>query len=133
MNLGTDKGPDKAATTLQRLKGLIQRLPKKLLILILLLIAYYFCLPKQLFRTPHATVVESRSGKLLGALIAEDGQWRFPVVDSVPYKFETCILNFEDAHFYWHPGFNPISIGKSFLANILAGKTVRGAVPLPNR
>ena len=130
MNLGTDKGPDKAATTLQRLKGLIQRLPKKLLIFILLLIAYYFCLPKQLFRTPHATVVESRSGKLLGALIAEDGQWRFPVVDSVPSKFETCILNFEDAHFYWHPGFNPISIGKSFLANILAGKTVRGGSTL---
>ncbi|MEQ9581779.1 MAG: hypothetical protein RIM68_06410, partial [Arenibacter sp.] len=71
--MGTDSDPDKGVTTLQRLKGLIQKHPKKLLILTLLLIAYYFCLPKQLFHTPHATVVESRSGKLLGALIAEDG------------------------------------------------------------
>ena len=130
MNLGTDKDSKKGKTTFLRLRGLIHRHPKKLLILTLLLIAYYFCLPKQLFHTPHATVVESKSGKLLGALIAEDGQWRFPVVDSVPYKFETCILNFEDAHFYRHPGFNPVSIGKAFIANILAGKTVRGGSTL---
>lgn len=130
MNLGTDKDSKKRTTTFLRLKGLIQKHPKKLLVLTLLLIAYNFCLPKQLFHTPHATVVESKSGKLLGALIAEDGQWRFPVVDSVPYKFETCILNFEDAHFYRHPGFNPVSIGKAFIANILAGKTVRGGSTL---
>ena len=130
MNLGTDKDSKKGITTFLRLKGLIQKHPKKLLILTLLLIAYYCCLPKQLFHTPHATVVESKSGKLLGALIAEDGQWRFPVVDSVPFKFETCILNFEDAHFYWHPGFNPVSIGKALIANILAGKTVRGGSTL---
>ena len=130
MNLGTDKDSKKGITTFLRLKGLIQKHPKKLLILTLLLIVYYCCLPKQLFHTPHATVVESKSGKLLGALIAEDGQWRFPVVDSVPYKFETCILNFEDAHFYRHPGFNPVSIGKALIANILAGKTVRGGSTL---
>ncbi|SMG32204.1 penicillin-binding protein 1C [Arenibacter troitsensis] len=130
MNLGTDKDSKKGITTFLRLKGLIQKHPRKLLILTSLLIAYYYCLPKQLFHTPHATVVESKSGKLLGALIAEDGQWRFPVVDSVPFKFETCILNFEDAHFYWHPGFNPVSIGKALIANILAGKTVRGGSTL---
>ncbi|WP_110354408.1 penicillin-binding protein 1C [Arenibacter sp. ARW7G5Y1] len=130
MNLGKDKGPGKGVKTYQRLWGLVQRHPKKILILVLLLVAYYFCLPNQLFHTPHATVVESKSGKLLGAVIAEDGQWRFPMVDSVPYKFEACILNFEDAHFYQHPGFNPVSISKAFIANILAGKTVRGGSTL---
>ena len=130
MNLGTDRNPVKRVTTFQRLEGLIRKHPKKLLILVLLLTAYYFCLPKQLFNAPHATVVESRSGKLLGALIAEDGQWRFPVVDSIPHRFETCILNFEDAHFYLHPGFNPVSISKAFIANILVGKTVRGGSTL---
>jgi len=130
MNLGTDRESNKGVATLQRLKGLITAHPKKLLFLSLFLIAYYFCLPKQLFNNPHATVVESKSGKLLGALIAEDGQWRFPVVDSVPYKFETCILNFEDAHFYLHPGFNPVSMSKALKANLLAGKTVRGGSTL---
>ena len=86
-----------------------------------------FLSSKILFDYPTATVVESREGVLLGAQIAEDEQWRFPLLDSVPHKFETCVLQFEDAHFYQHPGFNPISIAKAVKSNLSAGKTVRGA------
>ncbi len=100
--------------------------PKKLFVLTVLFIAYYFSLPEVLFEKPTATVIESKDGYLLGAKIADDGQWRFPVVDSVPYKFETCLLNFEDAYFYKHIGFNPISMGKAVIANINADHTVRG-------
>ena len=103
---------------------------KKLILLAVLLIAYYFCLPKELFKTPTATVVESRQGTLLGAKIADDGQWRFPVIDSVPSKFKTCLLEFEDAYFYKHFGFNPVSMAKAIRANISAGKTVRGGSTL---
>ncbi len=108
----------------------IKRHPKKLIVALIALIAYYFCLPKQLFKTPHATVIESKQGNLLGAMIAEDGQWRFPEVDSVPYKFKTCLLQFEDAYFYKHPGFNPASMAKAIGANLSAGKTVRGGSTL---
>ena len=104
--------------------------PKKLILFSLLLIAYYFCLPKQLFKVPTATVVESRQGTLIGAKIADDGQWRFPVVDSVPKKFETCLLQFEDGHFYHHFGFNPVSMAKAIRSNFAAGKTVRGGSTL---
>ena len=104
----------------------VRKHSKKLLLFLLVLIGYYFCLPKQLFNDPTATVVESRQGELLGAKIASDGQWRFPGLDSVPKKFKTCILQFEDSHFYQHPGFNPISIAKAISANISAGKHVRG-------
>lgn len=115
------------------MKGVISFLkthPKKLLFLVILLIIYYFSLPKTLFHAPTATVIESREGTLLGAMIADDGQWRFPVVDSVPHKFKTCLLQFEDAHFYGHPGFNPISMAKAIGTNISAGKTVRGGSTL---
>jgi len=113
-------------------KGLrfLKKHPKKLIVLAILLIVYYFCLPKQLFNSPTATVVESKNGTLLGAKIANDGQWRFPAVDSVPQKFKTCLLQFEDAHFYKHPGFNPVSIFKAIGQNIKAGKTVRGGSTL---
>ncbi len=104
----------------------IRKHPKKLFVLCLLSIAYYFCLPKTLFNKPTATVVESTNNSLLGATIAEDGQWRFPKVDSVPFKFKTCILKFEDAYFYKHPGFNPVSIVKAVKTNFSAGKTLRG-------
>ncbi|MEX0290997.1 MAG: penicillin-binding protein 1C [Flavobacteriaceae bacterium] len=108
----------------------IQKHPKKLLLSIILLIAYYFCLPEPLFNTPISTVIESREGKLLGAKIADDGQWRFPLSDSIPSKFRTCLLQFEDAHFYKHPGFNPVSMFKAISANISAGKVVRGGSTL---
>nr|WP_316927723.1 penicillin-binding protein 1C [Ochrovirga pacifica] len=64
---------------------------------------------------------------MLGATIADDEQWRFPAADSIPHKFKTCLLQFEDAYFYQHPGFNPIAIAKAVQTNIQQQKTVRGA------
>ncbi len=92
----------------------------------ILFIWYYFSLPKQLFNTPTSTVIESAEGELLGAKIAEDGQWRFPKKDSISTKFKECIVQFEDAHFYTHFGFNPVSIFKALQQNIKAGKVKRG-------
>ncbi|GGI56086.1 penicillin-binding protein 1C [Winogradskyella haliclonae] len=104
----------------------IKRHKLKSAIITIALIAYYFCLPKQLFKDPTATVITSNSDELLGALIADDGQWRFPKMDTIPEKFKTCILLFEDDYFYKHPGFNPISIFKALKQNISSGKVKRG-------
>ncbi|EAR02991.1 penicillin-binding protein 1C [Maribacter sp. HTCC2170] len=117
-------------TVKKRVLRFFKKHPKKLILIGSLLIAYYFSLPKTLFNSPTATVVESSEGQLLGAMIADDGQWRFPQVDSVPQKFKTCLLQFEDAHFYNHPGFNPISMSKAIVSNVKAGKTVRGGSTL---
>jgi penicillin-binding protein 1C len=104
----------------------VKRNKVKSWVIFVLFIAYYFCLPKQLFKDPTATVITSNSNELLGALIADDGQWRFPVSDSVPNKFKVCILQFEDEYFYKHPGFNPISIFKALKGNISSGSVKRG-------
>lgn len=108
----------------------IKRNKIKSIILALVLLAYYFCLPKQLFKDPTATVITSSNNTLLGAQIAKDGQWRFPKTDSIPEKFEICIINFEDEYFYKHPGFNPISIFKAFKQNINSGEVKRGGSTL---
>ncbi|TDQ25816.1 penicillin-binding protein 1C [Tenacibaculum caenipelagi] len=102
----------------------------KVIIISVFMVAYYFCLPKNLFDNPTSTVVTAKNNELLGAVIADDGQWRFPELDSVPKKFEYCILQFEDAYFYKHFGFNPISIGKAMIENIKAKKVVRGGSTL---
>lgn len=99
-------------------------------IILALLVWYWFCLPRQLFDASYATVIESREGDLLGARIADDGQWRFPAQDSVPYKFRQCIVYFEDQHFYSHPGFNPGSIVNAAKQNYKAGRVVRGGSTL---
>ena len=96
----------------------------------ILLLWYIFCLPSPLFKEGYATVVESREGKLLGGKIAPDGQWRFPERDTVPYKLREAILAFEDAHFYYHWGVNPISTAKALLTNLRHGHTVRGGSTL---
>jgi len=99
-------------------------------VVFLLLIAYYFCLPRTLFDSSYATVIECKDGELLGAKIADDGQWRFPQSDSVPEKFKTCIIAFEDQHFYKHLGINPVSIFKAFRENQKSGKVIRGGSTL---
>jgi penicillin-binding protein 1C len=82
--------------------------------------------PLPRFRSPLSTVVEANDGSLLGARIAEDGQWRFPAMELVPDKFEKSLLTFEDSWFYYHPGINPVSIFRAFVNNIKARKIVSG-------
>lgn len=98
----------------------------KSLLIFIFLIVYYFCLPQQLFKDPTATVITSSTDVLLGALIAEDGQWRFPESTQIPEKFKICIIQFEDEYFYKHPGFNPVSIIKALKGNLSSGSVKRG-------
>ena len=73
-----------------------------------LLLLWLFCLPRNLFGdTPYSTVVTDRNGHLLGARIADDGQWRFPPADSLPEKFVRALVEFEDRTFYRHIGVSP--------------------------
>ena len=95
-----------------------------------ILLVYYFSLPSPLFKVPYSTVVESEEGRLLGAKIANDGQWRFPENDTLPEKFKKCIVTFEDQHFYQHPGFNPVAVFNAMVQNFKAGKVVRGGSTL---
>ncbi|MCG8701272.1 MAG: transglycosylase domain-containing protein, partial [Bacteroidales bacterium] len=95
-------------------------------ILIILFIFYAFCLPKQLFNDPVSTVITDSENKLLGAKIADDGQWRFPHSDSIPDNFQKALVCFEDRYFFRHPGINPVSLARAFYLNIKYRKVVSG-------
>ncbi len=82
--------------------------------------------PMPRFGAPLSTVVLAGDGSLLGARIANDGQWRFPGPDEVPEKFEKALLTFEDRYFYFHPGINPVSVVRALVRNIKAGEIVSG-------
>lgn len=109
-----------------KIKNYIKKHKTKLSILAIGLIFYAFCLPNQLFKDSTSTVIISKEDKLLGAIIARDGQWRFPESKAIPEKFKTCLIQFEDEHFYKHPGFNPVSIFKALRENARSGKVKRG-------
>ena len=114
----------------KRISNYIKNNKKKSILGLILLVIYYFSLPRTLFVEPYSTVIESNDGELLGAKIARDGQWRFPANDSIPDKFKKCIVYFEDEHFYQHFGFNPVAMVKAIQQNQSAGKVVRGGSTL---
>lgn len=87
---------------------------------------YYVCLPDNIFNNTYSTIIEDENGLLMSAIIAEDGQWRFPPSNTIPSKFKTCIRLFEDEYFYYHPGVNPISIFRALKQNYRSKKIKSG-------
>lgn len=93
----------------------------------IILLLWLFCLPSDLFDgVPYSTVVTDRNGELLGARVADDGQWRFPPCDSLPEKFVKALIEFEDRSFYSHCGISPCAIVRATLQNIHNGHVVSG-------
>ncbi|HEY6913250.1 MAG TPA: penicillin-binding protein 1C [Paludibacter sp.] len=95
-----------------------------------LVVWFYFSLPKPLFQASYSTIIEDRNGNFMSARIAPDYQWRFPMSDSVPYKFRESIRCFEDEYFSYHLGVNPVSIVRAFGQYIKKGKVVSGGSTL---
>ena len=82
--------------------------------------------PRTLFPEACSTLLYSSDGQLLGARIAPDGQWRFPPADSLPGKFVTCLLTYEDKRFFRHSGVDPVAIVRAMRINLSRGKVVSG-------
>ena len=99
---------------------------KTLFFVSLMLVGFWFCLPNPLFNEPASMVLEDREGNLLDARIAKDGQWRFPFSDSLPDKYVSCLVEFEDRNFFWHAGVNPFAFGRATLQNITNRRVVSG-------
>lgn len=91
-----------------------------------LFLIWFFCLPKTLFNDPTSTVIFDRNGNLLGATIAEDGQWRFPYNPVVPHKYKTALIQFEDRGFESHWGVSIKGLSRAVYQNIKGGKKVSG-------
>ena len=98
----------------------------RLFLALVLLLFFYFTKQSVLFDTSYSTIITDKDGILLGAQIAQDGQWRFPPADSIPYKFKKTLLLFEDEYFYWHPGINPVSIFRALIQNMKENKKISG-------
>jgi len=102
---------------------------KKLIFFCLILtpfLLFWFCLPDPLFRTVYSTTVYDRNGQLLGARVSKNGEWQFPPTNELSNKYVTCLIAYEDRHFYKHLGVNPVSLFRALKQNIKAKKVVSG-------
>ena len=96
-----------------------------------LLILLFLLIPDVRFRQPASTVVFSSEQELLGARIAPDGQWRFPPSGRpLPDKYVQALIQYEDRWFRYHPGVNPVAMGKALVRNIRHGRNLSGGSTL---
>jgi penicillin-binding protein 1C len=91
-------------------------------------LAIWLALPRSapFFELPLSTVLYANNGSLLSAITAKDGQWRFPVQDSLPAKYKTALLYFEDEQFYNHNGVYLPGMMRATVQNMHQGKIVSG-------
>lgn len=94
------------------------------LVVFLFLLVWAIPVPKDAL--DYSRVLYSRENQLLSARVSADGQWCLPIGKTLPDNLKACILEYEDAWFYYHPGVNPVSMFKALVGYIRTGKIRRG-------
>ncbi len=105
----------------------------KIAILFLLLAGMVFMLWRQrltFLSDPYSFVVFDQNEELLAAKVAEDEQWRFPLMDEVPERFAQSLIVYEDQRFYSHPGVDFLALARALRQNLKERKIVSGASTL---
>ena len=91
-----------------------------------IVLAFAFSLRGPLFDTSYSPVLYGRDGKLLGAQVAIDGQWRFPGTEKLNEKFVAALIEAEDRRFRKHPGVDPMAIARAAVQNIRGKRIISG-------
>ena len=97
-----------------------------LALLLLTGLGILFC-PVPQFNRPVSAILLDRHGELMGAVIAQDEQWRFPEIDDVPEKYKIAAITFEDRRFFYHPGVDILALARALRDNLRHGEIVSGA------
>lgn len=84
-------------------------------------------IPSPLLESPTSVVAYSTEGELIAAQIASDGQWRFPLSDSVPERYARALVAYEDKRFWEHNGVDLIAIARAVRADLAQGRVAQGA------
>ncbi len=92
-----------------------------------LYLVFFILVPSPRFRSGYSTVLYDSQGRLLGASIAPDGQWRFPAPDALPEKYQAALVAFEDRRFFFHAGVDPLAVLRALVSNIRSRSIRSGA------
>ena len=84
--------------------------------LLALLLIRFYPRPSLLADYSFSKSFFSQDGQLLRMSVSYDDKYRiFIPLEDVPVSFQQAVLFYEDRYFYYHPGFNPVSLWKGFL------------------
>lgn len=94
-------------------------------VLVTLLIAWND-IKEPYFDVDYSSIMYDAHQQLLGAVIAEDDQWRFPLMTELPDKFVQSLIHFEDRYYFYHKGINACSLVRALFQNFRSGHIVSG-------
>ncbi|HBR34444.1 MAG TPA: penicillin-binding protein 1C, partial [Firmicutes bacterium] len=103
-----------------------------LLLLILFELAVYLIpLPWVALERPSSTLVFDREGKVLRAFTSADDMWRIRTdLEQISPLLQKYLVFYEDRWFYYHPGFNPVSLVRALGQNLRSGRVISGGSTL---
>ncbi len=101
---------------------------KKIFLLIIFSIILFILIPMPNLKPSYGTILFDRNGKIIYAFLSKDEQWRFKLEEEkeIPKKIKYTIIFSEDKRFYFHFGFDPISILRALYVNIKNKKIIQG-------
>ncbi|MEO0310666.1 MAG: penicillin-binding protein [Bacteroidota bacterium] len=79
-------------------------------------------------RIRYSTIITADQGEILHAYLSADDKWRLPAsLNDYSPELIKILLHKEDKYFYYHPGVNPIAIGRAAFQNLLNQRRSSGA------
>lgn len=76
-------------------------------------------------------IILAENGTPLRAFPDASGVWRYPVtVEDVSPLYIEALLNYEDQHFYQHPGINPVALTRALWQWLTNGRIISGGSTL---
>jgi penicillin-binding protein 1C len=93
--------------------------------LLFLLLNKLFPLPD---RIEYSTIVTDDKGEVIHAFLTHDQQWRMKTdLTEISPLLRKTIIEKEDKYFYYHPGVNPLAMGRAMVRNIWSLRRTSGA------
>ncbi len=76
----------------------------------------------------YSTIIVDKRGEVIHGFLSKDDKWRMMTeLQEISPTLRRAIVHKEDRFFYYHPGFNPISILRAFYNNLRTGRRTSGA------
>src|SRR4051812_21627583 len=76
----------------------------------------------------YSQVVTASDSTIIHAFLSADQKWRMKTIDSeISPNLEKAILFKEDHWFYYHPGVNPLAMGRAAFNNVFHLRRTSGA------
>jgi penicillin-binding protein 1C len=93
--------------------------------LLFLLLNWFFPIKTNI---EYSTIITDDKGEVVHAFLTSDDKWRMKTeLDEISPLLRKTIIEKEDRYFFYHPGVNPLAVGRALVKNLLRMKRTSGA------